>query len=113
MSLVSIRDLTVTLPPGADRALAVEGVSLEICSNEIVCIVGESGSGKSITAHAIMGLLPRSRAVAGGVTERRPTCPSTAASPPPSLRVSSRPTAGPGAGCRRPAGRFCSMAWTC
>ena len=66
MSLVSIRDLTVTLPPGADRALAVEGVSLEICSNEIVCIVGESGSGKSITAHAIMGLLPRGVQATGG-----------------------------------------------
>ncbi len=59
MSLVSIRDLTVALPPGADRAHAVGGVSLEIGANEIVCIVGESGSGKSITAHAVMGLLPR------------------------------------------------------
>ena len=66
MSLVSIRDLTVTLPPGADRALAVEGVSLEIGANEIVCIVGESGSGKSITAHAIMGLLPRGVLATGG-----------------------------------------------
>ena len=66
MSLVSIRDLTVALPPGADRALAVEGVSLEIGANEIVCIVGESGSGKSITAHAIMGLLPRGVLATGG-----------------------------------------------
>jgi ABC-type dipeptide/oligopeptide/nickel transport system ATPase component len=49
MNLVSIRDLTVALPPGADRAHAVGGVSLEIGANEIVCIVGESGSGKSIT----------------------------------------------------------------
>ncbi len=66
MSLVSIRDLTVALPPGADRALAVAEVSLEIGRNEIVCIVGESGSGKSLTAHAIMGLLPRGVRAAGG-----------------------------------------------
>ena len=59
MSLVDIRGLTIALPPGADRALAVEDVRLEIGANEIVCIVGESGSGKSLTAHAIMGLLPR------------------------------------------------------
>ncbi len=67
-SLVSIHNLTVALPPDADRAHAVDGVSLEIGKNEIVCIVGESGSGKSITAHAVMGLLPRGvRATAGGI----------------------------------------------
>jgi len=59
MALVSIRDLTVSLPSGADRPLAVEDVALEIGRKEIVCIVGESGSGKSVTAHAVMGLLPR------------------------------------------------------
>jgi len=58
-ALISIRELTVTLPSGADRAQAVSEVSLDIQPDEIVCIVGESGSGKSITAHAIMGLLPR------------------------------------------------------
>ena len=66
MSLVSLQDLTVSLPPGADRPLAVEAVSLDIGRNEIVCIVGESGSGKSVTAHAIMGLLPRGVTPAGG-----------------------------------------------
>lgn len=64
--LVSMRDLTVDLPPGGDRALAVDRVSLEIGANEIVCIVGESGSGKSVTAHAIMGLLPRGVTATGG-----------------------------------------------
>ena len=59
MPLVSIQNLNVALPPGADRPLAVEDVSLEVGRNEIVCIVGESGSGKSLTAHAVMGLLPR------------------------------------------------------
>ena len=65
-ALISIRDLTVALPPGADRAHAVDGVSLDIPRNEILCIVGESGSGKSLTAHAVMGLLPRGVTASGG-----------------------------------------------
>jgi peptide/nickel transport system ATP-binding protein len=64
--LLSIQNLTVSLPHGADRRLAVEDVSLDVGRNEIVCIVGESGSGKSVTAHAIMGLLPRGVVAAGG-----------------------------------------------
>jgi peptide/nickel transport system ATP-binding protein len=66
MPLVSIQNLIVALPSGADRAKAVDDVSLEVRRNEIVCIVGESGSGKSLTAHAIMGLLPRGVTAAGG-----------------------------------------------
>ena len=66
MPLVSIQNLTVSLPSGADRPLAVENASLEIGRKEIVCIVGESGSGKSITAHAVMGLLPRGVTATGG-----------------------------------------------
>ncbi|HEV7372554.1 ABC transporter ATP-binding protein [Arenibaculum sp.] len=57
--LLDVRDLTVALPEGAERPNAVENVSLQIRKNEILCVVGESGSGKSMTAHAIMGLLPR------------------------------------------------------
>jgi peptide/nickel transport system ATP-binding protein len=66
MPLVAIQNLTVALPSGADRAKAADDVSLEVGRNEIVCIVGESGSGKSLTAHAIMGLLPRGVTAAGG-----------------------------------------------
>ncbi|MCC0808119.1 ABC transporter ATP-binding protein [Methylobacterium sp. W2] len=56
--VLSITGLTVPLPRGADRANAIEGLSLSVGPNEIVCVVGESGSGKSITASAVMGLLP-------------------------------------------------------
>ena len=59
--LLQIRNLSVKLPPGSDRPMAVENVSLSINPNEILCVVGESGSGKSITALAIMGLLPQPR----------------------------------------------------
>lgn len=56
--VLSITGLTVPLPLGADRANAIEGLSLSVGPNEIVCVVGESGSGKSVTASAVMGLLP-------------------------------------------------------
>jgi peptide/nickel transport system ATP-binding protein len=56
--LLEIKDLQVSLPAGSDRAYAVEGVSLRLQQNEILCLVGESGSGKSLTARAIVGLMP-------------------------------------------------------
>jgi len=55
---LSLTEVSVSLPPGADRAFALEDVSLSLNSNEILCVVGESGSGKSMMANAIMGLLP-------------------------------------------------------
>jgi peptide/nickel transport system ATP-binding protein len=57
--VLSVRSLTVKLPPGADRTNAIEDISFDVGSDEIVCVVGESGSGKSVTAQAIMGLLPK------------------------------------------------------
>ncbi|UAN03140.1 ABC transporter ATP-binding protein [Achromobacter mucicolens] len=56
--LLSIQNLTIALPKGGDRPYAVENVSYDIRAGEILCIVGESGSGKSMSANAIMGLLP-------------------------------------------------------
>jgi peptide/nickel transport system ATP-binding protein len=57
--IIDIRNLTVALPRGGDRGHAVSGVSFTVGEGEIVCVVGESGSGKSVTAHAVMGLLPK------------------------------------------------------
>lgn len=57
--LLDIRDLHVALPQGGQRDFAVQQANLHLDRNEILCVVGESGSGKSLTARAVMGLLPR------------------------------------------------------
>lgn len=56
--VLSIEGLHVQLPLGSERAYAVEDVSYSLLPQEILCVVGESGSGKSLTARAVMGLLP-------------------------------------------------------
>jgi ABC-type glutathione transport system ATPase component len=65
-TLLAIDNLSISLPSGADRSFAVEGVTLTVGRNEIVCLVGESGSGKSMTAHAILRLLPDEVTIATG-----------------------------------------------
>ena len=57
-SVLRIEGLAIKLPRGADRALAVEGIDLELAAGQTLCVVGESGSGKSMIANAVMGLLP-------------------------------------------------------
>jgi peptide/nickel transport system ATP-binding protein len=64
--LLSVENLTVSLPSGADRAEALSGVSLSLSAGEILCVVGESGSGKSMLASTVMRLLPAGVAVSAG-----------------------------------------------
>lgn len=56
--IIEINHLQITLPKGQERVFALADLSLKIHAGEITCLVGESGSGKSLTASAIMGLLP-------------------------------------------------------
>ncbi|MCF3595798.1 ABC transporter ATP-binding protein [Rhodobacteraceae bacterium LMO-12] len=58
MSLLSIKNLSIALPKGSDRSLAVNDVSIDLARGKTLCVVGESGSGKSLTASSIIGLLP-------------------------------------------------------
>ncbi|MFO7643630.1 MAG: ABC transporter ATP-binding protein [Desulfosarcina sp.] len=68
-SLLTIRELSVHFdtPEGIGRA--VEAASLSIAPGETLGLVGESGCGKSVTALAVMGLVPSppGRIVAGNV----------------------------------------------
>ncbi len=52
-----------------DRGLvrAVEAVSFRVAPGEMLAVVGESGCGKSVTALAVMGLLPGSAQVGGRI----------------------------------------------
>jgi len=63
---LSVRELTVSLPEGMERDHAVENISFDLKRGQILCIIGESGSGKSVTANAIMGLLPKVIRVSSG-----------------------------------------------
>ena len=64
--ILEVRDLTIALPSGGDRATAVRHVSFTVGKGEILCLVGESGSGKSVIAQSVMGLLPKSLPVTSG-----------------------------------------------
>ncbi len=70
MSLLEVRDLTTAFRTGSGEVTAIENVSFSLEKGEVLGIVGESGSGKSVTALAIMGLLPRppARILGGSIT---------------------------------------------
>jgi peptide/nickel transport system ATP-binding protein len=66
MSLLTVEGLSVALPKGGDRADAISDVTFSLEPGRILCIVGESGSGKSVSAGAIMGLLPPALKIRSG-----------------------------------------------
>jgi peptide/nickel transport system ATP-binding protein len=64
--LLSIRDLSVVFNTLAGRVQALARFSLRIRAGSTVALVGESGSGKSVTAQAVLGLLPRTAMITSG-----------------------------------------------
>ncbi|MBR0870370.1 ABC transporter ATP-binding protein [Bradyrhizobium tropiciagri] len=65
--LIEVRDLGIRLNTSRGPAQAVRGVSFSLKRGETLGLVGESGCGKSVTALALMGLLPDSAVVSGSI----------------------------------------------
>ena len=65
--LIEVRDLGVRLNTSRGPAQAVRGVSFSLKRGETLGLVGESGCGKSVTALALMGLLPESAVISGSI----------------------------------------------
>ena len=57
--LLSVENLVLTFPAETGRIAVVNHVNLTIARGETLALVGESGCGKSVTALAIMRLLPK------------------------------------------------------
>ncbi len=66
--LLSVRDLAVEFQIGREAPrVAVRGISFDVPADRTVALVGESGSGKSVSAMAILRLLPDNARVAGSI----------------------------------------------
>lgn len=65
-SVLTVNDLRVAFYTYYGVVRAVNGVSLSIDSEETLGLVGESGSGKSVSAAAVMGLIPPPGVIIGG-----------------------------------------------
>ncbi|GAA2898600.1 ABC transporter ATP-binding protein [Streptosporangium fragile] len=65
-ALLSVRGLSVEFGRGAEAETVVDDVSFDVHPGETFALVGESGAGKSVTAAAIIGLLPDDATVTSG-----------------------------------------------
>jgi peptide/nickel transport system ATP-binding protein len=68
--VLAVSDLHVSFPSEAGTVKAVRGLTYSVAPGEVLGIVGESGSGKSVSALAVMGLLPGRAEVTGSVKFR-------------------------------------------
>ncbi len=64
--LLEVGRLTISFPGSGGPALALREASFTLRAAEVVALVGESGSGKTLTALAILGLLPAAARVESG-----------------------------------------------
>jgi peptide/nickel transport system ATP-binding protein len=68
--ILRVDNVTVEFPTDDGVVQAVRGLSYTLNAGEVLGVVGESGSGKSVSAMAVMGLLPRSARVTGSIRFR-------------------------------------------
>jgi peptide/nickel transport system ATP-binding protein len=65
--MLDVRELRVVLPTAHGAVAALRGVSFALARGEKLGLIGESGCGKSLTALALMGLLPDGARVEGSI----------------------------------------------
>lgn len=68
--LLQVRDLRVQLPTARGEVEAVRGLDFCLQPGDTLGLIGESGCGKSLSALALMGLLPEGARVSGSVKLR-------------------------------------------
>jgi len=64
--LLSVRNLKIAFRMATGEVEALKGVDFDVYEGQSVALVGESGSGKSVTAQAIMGILPSNAVITEG-----------------------------------------------
>ncbi len=65
-SLLDVSDLRITFPTSAGTSRPVDGVNFSMARGELLALVGESGCGKSLTALALLRLVPAPGTIAAG-----------------------------------------------
>lgn len=66
--MIEVQDLDIMFDDKGRQVHAVKGIGYQLNEGETLGIVGESGSGKTVSALALMGLLPASATVRGRVS---------------------------------------------
>jgi peptide/nickel transport system ATP-binding protein len=69
-AVLEMEGFNVDLGPAGRRVRVVDDLSLTLRPGRITCLVGESGSGKSVTAMALMRLLPAAQCAVSARTLR-------------------------------------------
>jgi len=70
--VLRVNDLRVAFDVNGSPVEVVKGIGFRVCSGAVTAVVGESGSGKSVTAQAIMRILPKNGTITGGSIDFRP-----------------------------------------
>ncbi|NKC29239.1 ABC transporter ATP-binding protein [Falsiroseomonas selenitidurans] len=65
--MLELTQVSVEFPTDRGRLRPVDGISFRVEAGKTLAVVGESGCGKSVTALAVMGLLPQGAEIGGGI----------------------------------------------
>lgn len=65
--LLKVRNLNVDFLVKKEQIHVVNDVSFDVQEGEVLVVIGETGCGKSVTANAILHLLPENARVSGSL----------------------------------------------